>query len=319
MAPQVIHEPRSTRFRIAKFNTEWHAIHLRNTVLELVARVSSRVFLGGELCHNEQWLRITQGYTATVFSVANELRAWPSILRPIVNWLLPSGRQLRAQVNEARELITQEIEKRAKLEKGTIFDDAIEWFLQAAKATGKPCDPTSVQLILSFLAIHTTSDLLSQTLVELAQHPEVVDDLREEIANNTGPDGLTKSSLQGMKLLDSVIKESQRTKPTGIGECLSQVASDSMFNKLGTVSMQRLATENVTLSDGTFIPRNHGVTVSALEMWNPKIHQEPQTWDAYRFYRMRDDPARKHEAQLVSTSANHLGKSPSWDNYSVLS
>lgn len=135
-----------------------------------------------------------------------------------MNWFLPSCRQLRAQVNEAREIITREIEKREKLEEGTTFDDAIEWSLQAAKATGKNCDPTMVQLILSFLAIHTTTDLLTQTLVELAQHPEVMNDLREEISDNIGPDGLTKTSLQGMKLLDSVIKESQRTKPTGISE-----------------------------------------------------------------------------------------------------
>ncbi|KAG6362549.1 hypothetical protein INS49_007641 [Diaporthe citri] len=146
-----------------------------------------------------------------------------------------------------------------------------------------------VQLILSFLAIHTTTDLLTKTLVELAQHPEVMNDLREEISNRTGLDGLTKASLQGMKLLDSVIMESQRTKPTGI------------------ISMQRMATENITLSDGTFIPRNSGVAVSTLEMWDPKTYEEPQTWDAHRGSRMRDDPARKHEAQLVSTSPRHLG------------
>ena len=75
-----------------------------------------------------------------------------------------------------------------------------------------------MQLILSFVAIHTTTELVNQVMMDLCQNPEIIGELRQEIAKALGEGGWKKTSLYNMKLLDSVIKESLRLKPTGIGK-----------------------------------------------------------------------------------------------------
>ncbi|KAG7284932.1 hypothetical protein NEMBOFW57_009547 [Staphylotrichum longicolle] len=254
---------------------EWHTISPRETLLRLVARVSSRVFLGEEVCRNEDWLRVTREYTVNGFRAAEELRLWPAPLRVLVQWFLPSCQRARADVAEARRIISEVLEKRRlQQQRGekVHYDDAVEWFEREAK--GREYDPTIAQLTLSFAAIHTTTELVTQVMTDVARHPEIIDELRHEMVQVLRDGGWKKTSLYNMKLLDSVIKESLRIKPTGI--------------------------------DGTFIPKGSSIAVTARNQWDPKIYDKPDEWDGRRFLRMRDTPGQEHLAQLVSTSPDHL-------------
>tara|TARA_R110002003_G_scaffold1993_8_gene23844 strand:+ start:10326 stop:10688 length:363 start_codon:yes stop_codon:yes gene_type:complete len=91
------------------------------------------------------------------------------------------------------------------------YIDAIEWFEQSAN--GRKYDPVNVQLTLSFVAIHTTSDLVTQVLFDLASHPEYIQPLRQEVIEVLGKYGWQKTSMYQLKLLDSVLKECQRLSP----------------------------------------------------------------------------------------------------------
>lgn len=91
------------------------------------------------------------------------------------------------------------------------YVDAIEWFKQIAN--GRRYNPVNVQLTLSFVAIHTTADTITQVMFDLAQNPEYIKPLREEVIAVLGNHGWKKTSLYSMKLLDSVLKESQRLRP----------------------------------------------------------------------------------------------------------
>ncbi|KAM6512152.1 hypothetical protein FSOLCH5_009871 [Fusarium solani] len=267
---------------------------MRDKVLRLVARISSRVFLGPELCRNESWLRITRDYTVTGFFAGEDLRMWPEFVRPFVHWFLPGCRKLRADVKEARSMIDFVVEERRKRNQELVdagqdvpeYNDAIAWFDKAAK--GATYDRAAMQLSLSLAAIHTTTDLLTQVLTRISQNLEILKPLREEMTSVLREEGWSKTSLYKMKLLDSVIKESQRMKPTEI------------------VSMMRLALDDVKLSDGTVIPKNTGVAVSSHRMWDPSLHPNPDQWDGTRFYKMRDEPAKQNSSQLVSTSPDYL-------------
>ncbi|KAF4473005.1 cytochrome P450 [Fusarium albosuccineum] len=274
--------------------SDWHTIPLREHVLHIVARISSRVFLGPELCRNEDWLRITREYTVLSFTAADEIKTWPRVMRPFVHWFLPSCRRLREQAREARQIVDPTMDARRKLRQKLLaegkeapqYDDSLEWFEQAAK--GNPYDATGLQLSISLAAIHTTTDLLCEVMMRLAQNQDILQPLRSEIASVLKEEGWSKSALQKMKLLDSVIKESQRMKPTEL------------------VSMQRLVLEDMTLSDGTKIPKNTGLAVSSHRMWNADVHSSPNQWDGYRFYKMRDDPVKHDASLLVSTGPDHL-------------
>lgn len=202
---------------------EWHEANVRQTVLQLVARISSRVFLGEELCRNPDWLRVTKDYTVATFNAAEELRQWPKFVRPIVNRFLSSCLTAQAMVKEARTIIRPIIAKRyaardaaeAAGEKYVESNDAIDWF--ATADSERQLDGAMFQLALSLAAIHTTTDLLSETLFRTAKNPEVIPALREEIIEIYKSDGWEKTALYKMKLLDSTIKETQRIKPISLG------------------------------------------------------------------------------------------------------
>ncbi|QPC76567.1 hypothetical protein HYE68_007319 [Fusarium pseudograminearum] len=277
-------------------NTDWHSIPMRDMMLQLVTRISSRVFLGTDLCRNETWLRISRDYTVRAFSAAEDLRMWPAFIRPLVSLFLPNCRKMRQEVKEARSIIENTMDRRrveakklaAAGQDAPVYDDALQWFENGALAKGISCDHTALQLSISVGAIHTTTDLLSQVLMRISQNLEILDPLRQEIGSVLREDGWSKTSLVKMKLLDSVVKESQRMKPSDV------------------VSMMRLVTEDMTLSDGTFISKNTGVGVSSHRMWDPSVYPNPDQWDGYRFYNLRQEPGKQNTAQLVSTSPDYL-------------
>lgn len=137
--------------------------------------------------------------------------------------------KLRKMMAEARQIVEPAVEKRKKQKADgkTGFSDSLEWFDESAR--GRDYDYTGVQVFLSVAAIHTSTDLICATLVRLAQNPEILLPLRHEIQTILDESGWDKASLQKMKLLDSVIKESQRMKPVAIGSL------SFSFTSLGTL------------------------------------------------------------------------------------
>lgn len=207
--------------------SEWHDVVAKEANLQLMARISSRVFLGAEMCRNPQWLRITATYTVIAFRAVEELRLWPSMLRPVVQWFLPHCSEARALVQEARSLINpllerRQTEKAEAAERGdeVTYNDAIEWLEQTALEKDVPYDPACAQLSLSVAALHSTTDFFTQVMFDIAKNPELIQPLRDEVISVLGQHGWSKHSLYNLKLMDSVLKESQRLKPIAIGMCL---------------------------------------------------------------------------------------------------
>ncbi|WQF84790.1 Putative cytochrome P450 [Colletotrichum destructivum] len=272
--------------------TAYHDLELRPALLDLISRISSKAFLGGDpLCQDEEWLKITTTYAGTVNKAAVMLRLWPRPLRSLVHWLLPSCREARTQVRLARRLFEPMVERRrqAKAENPDVqFDDTVEWAEKAAK--GLPYDASAVQLLFSMAAMHTTTDLLTQVILDLAAHPEVIEPLRQEIGTVLREEGgWTKAALHKMKLLDSVLKECQRMKPAAIS------------------GLRGVLNADVTLSDGTRLEKNTSIAVSSHLHWDEATYKNPQEWDGWRFYNLRQTPGKEHSSQLVSTSPEHMG------------
>jgi cytochrome P450 len=198
--------------------SEWHEVDAKATVVEIIARLSSRVFLGPELCRNPEWLRITIDYTMTVFHGIMALKKWPSFLHRIVWRFVPEVRRVNEQIAEAVRLIRPVIDK--KMAQGKILPDGskpahldvIQWASEVAD--GRRYDPTLLQLGFSMASMHNTTDLVTQILYDLSAHPSYIDPLRAEIETVLTEEGMTKSALARLKLMDSFMKESQRIKPS---------------------------------------------------------------------------------------------------------
>lgn len=204
----------------------WTEVVAKDRVLDIIARVSSRIYLGDEVCRNGRWLAITKLYTTHFFTAATKLRMYPRIVRHLVHWFISECKLLRSQLNDAQKILEPIVHRRRGLHREALatgepapkFDDALGWVEREAAAKSVDCNPSIFQLLLSTVSINTTSDLLEQCMLCLAQDPRIIGPLREEIQNVLRYRGWSKSSLSEMKLLDSVIKESQRLKPTSIGE-----------------------------------------------------------------------------------------------------
>lgn len=196
--------------------------------------------MGEELGRDDEWNKVSANYALKVFSAMETLREYPRWMRPIVHWFMPDCWEVRQALAEARRTIRPHIERRAKIKAEALargekspFDDSIEWLEQA----GSKKDAATGQNSLSLVAIHTTTDLLQQTMIRIAQNPELFQPLREEVVSVLKADGLKKTALYNLKLMDSVLKESQRLKPIIIGtrkcSCSCSRHSLTMSTKAG--------------------------------------------------------------------------------------
>lgn len=198
---------------------------MKEANLQVMARVTSRIFLGEELCRDPDWLRITSTYSVVAFRAVEELRLWPSWLRPIVRGFLPNCTAACRLVQEAREIIGPVLSKR-QLAKETAaargeeaeFNDAISWLEDLAQENSIEYDPAAAQLSLSTAALHSTTDFFTQVTFDIAKDQALADALRTEIIAVLGKGTWNKNSLYNLKLMDSVLKESQRLKPIAIGK-----------------------------------------------------------------------------------------------------
>lgn len=193
-------------------------------ILQLVARVSSRVFVGPELCTDEDWLDVSVNYTTHAMIAADALSRWPAALRRLVCIFLPEVRKVRKEFARAREILEPVFHKRREQnrksrQEGEVTSktaDTIGWFDEVAK--GRSYDDTRAQLGLSFAAIHTTSELVSGIITDLCDHPEWFGPLRAEMSAAIQAHGWSKKALQEMRLTDSLMKESQRHHFGDLGE-----------------------------------------------------------------------------------------------------
>lgn len=220
---------------------EWKPVALRGSVMDLVARLSSRVFLGATLCRNKRWLEIAKDYTTHAFMASIMLRKTNPLLRPILYWRIPQCTSLRKALNDARKLIGPEVERRkaavdkavAAGEKLPKASDMLGWMYEILRAKGeKRKDLVMSQLALSMAAIHTTTDCLCQAILHICEYPDVVADLRKEVDETIGTHGWTRSSLHQLKLMDSFLKESQRHSPMLMSMCCSQLSESLVVTDL---------------------------------------------------------------------------------------
>ena len=87
------------------------------------------------------------------------------------------------------------------------------WLEEVALRKNPTIPVADAQLFLAFAAIHTTTEMLSYVLLDIIDTPGLVDALRTEIIETLKVNSWTKTTFGQMKLLDSVLKESQRLHP----------------------------------------------------------------------------------------------------------
>ncbi|KAH0422023.1 hypothetical protein CcaCcLH18_13060 [Colletotrichum camelliae] len=279
--------------------TEWTEVVLYDKLLNMVAIISGRIFIGPELCHKKEYLEASTMFVIDLFTAAAKIKRWPKSLRFIGKHYIPEIKKLAEHRRRAAQVLVPVIEERKRLntEVSETPEDMLQWFIAKSSKFGMDSNEqlAETQLSLSVVAIHTTTMAATHTLYDVAARcPDIIPALRNEIQSvlNANGNEWTTTALFQMKLLDSVMRESQR------------------FNPASLISFLRTITKPVTLKDGTFLPTGTNIAVPMVGPLQDDSHYtDPNLFDPDRFVaireEMRSDPlqyANKEQYQFVSST-----------------
>ncbi|KAF2494845.1 cytochrome P450 [Lophium mytilinum] len=275
---------------------EWTPVNVNQKLLRVIAKVSNRIFVGPELCLNEDWIAISIDFTLKVFAGANALGKWRPWLRPFMRYFIKEIDDTNNLKQRAEDFMVPIIKaRRAAMEKGEFDenkpDDFLQWCLdQEGKTMNRKVErQAEIQLALSLGGIHTSSMMLTHSMYDLAARPELVALLREELQGlldaNNGK--WNKTMLNDAWKLDSFMREVMRLNPSSF------------------LGVQRLALHPFNLSDGTHIPAGtilqanlHGVYRDAA------IYPDPDAFDPLRSYKQRKAASANEQAKYLFTTSN---------------
>lgn len=197
---------------------DWTAIEIHEHLLQIVGRMTSRVFVGEKLSKDRFWRQTCIDFATCVFQASGILKALPPILRLLGSFLSPHIWRIRLHHVRANRYLIPEIDRRND---GAKEEDMLSWLVSNAGSDG-PSGIVKRQLGLSFAAIHTTTNHLTNVLLDLAARwdqyaPELLAEIKQALLEDER--GLTKTTVTKLTKLDSFMKESQRLHPPSACTC----------------------------------------------------------------------------------------------------
>lgn len=279
---------------------DWTPLTIFPILLRVVAIVSGDIFVGPDYCRHDVYLASAIDFTNDITAGAAQIKRWPKFMRSLVVKLKLAPAVTRGQEHRRRmrEFLAPMVARRRALmrEGEPVPDDLLQWMVEKTAEHGitDVGHLTDMQLLLTLAAIHTTTLAATAMLYDLAVRPEVVRDIRKEIASVLEEtDGvMTSQALFNMKLLDSFMRESQRFSPPFVGRSTSKTSQATLMNYAdrltSTDSFRRYVYKPITLKDGTHIPAGTYIeTPSLAVLHDPAHYPDPETFNPYRFYDLR--------------------------------
>jgi cytochrome P450 len=257
--------------------SDWTTVTIDKVLVRIVGIASGTIFFGRDAARREEWLGAAANFTTTAFIACFLIKWWPEPLRNIVCPFLPHLWSVRRQKRDALEFLVPIVEQRRKLISSGEEppNDMLQWMLNKDEFEDSRDDrEVANQLLqLTWVALHTTSLTVTSILYDLLLHgDDIIEDLRAEIRTTMSEnDGtLPAASLPQLKLLDSVMRESQRMHP------------------LGLTRFVRYVQEPIKLKDGQTIPAHSIVEVPHIaQLRDETRYSKAEIFDPYRFYHIR--------------------------------
>ncbi|KAL0579192.1 hypothetical protein V5O48_002814 [Marasmius crinis-equi] len=274
---------------------EWVKVPVLKTVLNIVCRTTNRMFVGLPLCRNEDWMDLNIFFTVNVFARASIINLFPTYLQPLVGRLItPRPASLRRAVKHLQPLFEKQFgagEGADDIDPASQSNNLLLWlWRQAQEGEQRTLTDLAMRVLsVNVAAIHTTSMAFTNALYYLAADPKLVEMLREEIETEVGRNGWTKNAMDGMRKLDSFLKESQRLSGTS------------------AVTLNRKALVDFTLSDGTVIPAGTTVGIAAFPVHRDENNYgDASRFDPLRFYDIREKEGRSVRHQMMTPEPGYV-------------
>lgn len=203
---------------------DWTEVCINAKLVDVVAKVSGRVFVGPELCQDPDYLDSGSNYTVDLMKAVQAIKKTRPWLRPFLAPRLPEVRKLRERERRAAEVLEPIVRSRMEAQKNDPNwqqpDDMMQWMMNRSQGANSVAELAKMQLGLIFAAIHTTTMTTTNILYTLAVTPEYIQPLREEVRNAMADNNgiITSRALQQMEKLDSYMKEVMRFYPPGVSK-----------------------------------------------------------------------------------------------------
>ncbi len=239
-------------------NTE-NSVEIINDFIAFTIDVTTEIAFGYKLntIHNEQ--DSFQNHLELIFPMINE-----RITAPIPMWrILPNSKdkKLKASLNAIEEIINQFIkDAKQRLTNNSDLHENPSNFLEALLIESEKEDTVFDEktlygnVIAMLLAGEdTTSNTLSWTLYYLAQHPEIVEKIRNESNSYSGSVPSGYDQLTNLKYTNAAIQEAIRLKPT-TPILFFQANEDTVVNNLSIPKNTRIILQNsyASMQDDNF-------------------------------------------------------------------
>ncbi|KAA8647693.1 hypothetical protein EYZ11_010144 [Aspergillus tanneri] len=289
MDTTITHLEEETRYAFETLfedSKRWQSAKVQPTMLRVVALLSGRVFVGSDLSREKEFLDCIVQFTIDSFVTAEKLHRYPASLRPLIRRLIPEHNAVQKELADMARLLRPLVEARIHGRTGNARDNyMIDWNMNSpASLRTDVAYQAMQQLQVSFAAIHTTTKLLTNIIFELASRPEYIQPLRTEIetcwSSANGSAGWSKSTLSRLRKLDSFMTETQRHNPPGI------------------MTFNRRMTSDMTLSNGTYLPRGTYLAAASSQIaMDGEFWDNPERFDGFRFDRMRQEAGAESKYQ----------------------
>jgi cytochrome P450 len=185
--------------------------------MRLVSRISTRIFHSAKAAENDHWLDIASEHVHSAVVWTENLKKWPIMLRPLVYRFVRGRSYMMQRFEEGKALVAQTLEER-RANGGKPLSNPQALLDYLADSDLGPDDNerhTIAQINLCVAANQSMAATVTQSLMDLATHPEYAPELREEIETTIKQRNgvVDRQGLANMWKLDSFIKETQRLNP----------------------------------------------------------------------------------------------------------
>ncbi|KAI0108677.1 cytochrome P450 [Nemania sp. FL0031] len=269
---------------------DWTPFRIQPFMVRAVSRLSGRAFVGSALSRSEEWMSVSVNFAITAFIAVTKLQFFPPWMRPAAQYLVSELRTIRKDLAKAQAMLQPLIEERLSDLASEKPDDFIQWLSDALPDEEKRnyFIQAKMQLLLSASSIHTTSNLTTDCIYDLAVHQEMQEILREEVIEvfEGGDDAWERrDSIAKLKKMDSFIKESQRLSGN-------------------VTSFIRKVMKPIDLSDGTHLPPGTSIlTPLAGISHDERYFPSAEVFDGLRFWKLQQQRKSPSPTRSSSPSA----------------
>ncbi|EQL00376.1 hypothetical protein G6O67_000650 [Ophiocordyceps sinensis] len=238
----------------------WTALKPYPLLVRITTVAMGAVFVGPPLNRSEEYSRLANEHVDAAIAAVGSLLPYHVLLRPLVRRLSPLVRTMRRLEREFCQLISRHQEEQDS-KKQDFLNGWLRHEMPRSERKLEPLDVSRAILTSCLDGNLSSSQVLTQALVDLAVHPGYMDELRcemEDAADKAEAQKLSQAQRLALLVrLDSFIQESQRLNPITL------------------VGFSRRTKSTITLSDGTVLAPGINMLVPAAS-----LNRDPTIWGA---------------------------------------